>query len=120
MRVWPRGQGRSVDRGTHRPAIEPRKSVFPGADVVNWAEGNTVGRASASIRPARRGRRPWHVRTLLAREPGDLQSDHRPARPTGPHREGEEPQPMMHGREKSDLAILDLNSERPILAVSRA
>jgi hypothetical protein len=24
----------------------------------------------------------------------------------GPHREGEEPSPMMHGREKSDLAIV--------------
>jgi RNA-directed DNA polymerase len=24
----------------------------------------------------------------------------------GPHREGEEPKPMMHGREKSDLAIV--------------
>ena len=30
------------------------------------------GRASASARPTRRGRRPWHVRTLLVREPGDL------------------------------------------------
>ena len=41
------------------------------------AEGNTDGRASASARTARRGRRPWHVRTLLAREPGDLASDQR-------------------------------------------
>jgi hypothetical protein len=24
----------------------------------------------------------------------------------GPHREGEEPKPMMHGHEKSDLAIV--------------
>ena len=35
-------------------------------------------RAIASARPARRGRRPWHVRTLLAREPGYLPIDHRP------------------------------------------
>jgi hypothetical protein len=28
--------------------------------------------ASASARPARRGRRTWHVRTLSVREPGDL------------------------------------------------
>ena len=27
-------------------------------------------------------------------------------RPTGPHREGEEPKPMMHGQEKSDPAIV--------------
>jgi hypothetical protein len=30
------------------------------------------------------------VRTLLAREPGDLVADHRPV-PSGPHREGVEP-----------------------------
>ena len=45
--------------------------VIPGADAVRLAEGNTDGCATASTRPARRGRRPWHVRTLLAREPGD-------------------------------------------------
>jgi hypothetical protein len=28
----------------------------------------------------------------------------------GPHREGEEPKPMMHGHEKSDLAIV---AEKP-------
>jgi glycosyltransferase involved in cell wall biosynthesis len=28
-------------------------------------------RANASVRPARRGRRPWHVWKLFAREPGD-------------------------------------------------
>jgi hypothetical protein len=46
-----------------------------GADAVLNAEGNTAVRAIASERSARRGRRPWHVCTLLAREPGDLQSD---------------------------------------------
>ena len=49
--------------------------VIPGADAVRLAEGNTDGCATASTRPARRGRRPWHVRTLLAREPGDLMPD---------------------------------------------
>ena len=67
------------------------KYLILGAHAVTRAEGNTVGRVSASIRPARRGRRPWHVRTLLVREPGDLQSDHRRAKAPGPHREGEEP-----------------------------
>jgi hypothetical protein len=33
------------------------------------------GRASASVRTARRGRRTWHVRKLLGREPGDPASD---------------------------------------------
>jgi hypothetical protein len=50
-------------------------NLNPGADTVQAVEGNTVGGASASIRTARRGRRPWHVRTLVAREPRDLMSD---------------------------------------------
>ena len=48
-----------------------------GADTVRLVEGNTAGCAIASARTARRGRRPWHVRTLLVREPGDLQLDRR-------------------------------------------
>jgi hypothetical protein len=44
----------------------------------------------ASARPTRRGRRTWHVRTLLAREPGDLGFD-QPRYWAGPQREGEEP-----------------------------
>jgi hypothetical protein len=68
-----------------------RESHFvQGADAVTQAEGNTVGCASASARMTLRGLRPWHARTLLAREPGDLLLGHR-AVPSGPHREGEEP-----------------------------
>ena len=48
--------------------------LAPGADVVDSAEGNTGGRAIASVRSARRGRRPRHAWTLLVREPGDLLS----------------------------------------------
>jgi hypothetical protein len=48
--------------------------LFPGAHAVLWAEGDTAGRAIASAWTARRGLRPWHVRTLLVREPGDLMS----------------------------------------------
>jgi hypothetical protein len=47
-----------------------------GADAVSYAEGNTDGHVSASVQPALRGLRPWHVRKLLVREPGDLQLDH--------------------------------------------
>jgi hypothetical protein len=47
-------------------------------------------------------RDPWDVWTLLVREPGDL-----PIRPvrrdrSGPRRDDEEPEPMMHNREKFD------------------
>ena len=50
------------------------RPFIPGADAVQKAEGNMSERAIASARRTRRGRRPWHVRTLFAREPGDLQS----------------------------------------------
>ena len=65
-------------------------TLIPGADAVGTAEGHTARRANASAALTRRGQRPWHVRTLLAREPGDrwvglgLLCQ-------GPHREGEEP-----------------------------
>ena len=49
--------------------------VILGADAVPLAEGNMDGRAFASALPAQRGLRPWHVRTLLVREPGDLMLD---------------------------------------------
>jgi hypothetical protein len=53
-----------------------RESGFiPGADAVLLAEGNTDGRVNASAWTTRRGRRPWHVQTLLVGEPGGLASD---------------------------------------------
>ena len=61
----------------------------PGADVFEITEGDMDGGASASVRPARRGRRPWHVWKLFAREPGGLGFDLR-ADSAGPHREDEE------------------------------
>src|SRR3954447_4026749 len=64
--------------------------LIQDADVVTYAEGKTNGYVIASTRTVLRGRRPWHARTLLAREPGDLPFDHWHQR-GGPHREGEEP-----------------------------
>ena len=52
------------------------RRMNPGADAVVSAEGNTHGRVNASASATRRGPRPWHVRTLLVREPGDLTSGH--------------------------------------------
>ena len=62
----------------------------PGADVFDITEGNMDGRVSASARPTRRGRRPWHVWKLFAREPGGLGFGLR-MDTAGPHRKGEEP-----------------------------
>ena len=55
--------------------LSRESDLISGADAVRVAEGNTDGRVSASAPPTRRGRRPWHVRTLLVREPGDLTVD---------------------------------------------
>ena len=79
----------SAGDGAGQPLSRERQ-VLLGADAVEMAEGETNGRASASARTARRGQRPWHAPTLLAREPGDLASDRR-LEAAGPHREGEEP-----------------------------
>ena len=65
------------------------RNLIPGADAVHLAEGNTTKCALASAWATRRGQRPWHVCTLLAREPGDLGFDQ--SIQAGPHREGEEP-----------------------------
>ena len=95
--------------GEHTGQPLSRESLPRGADAVESAEGNMDGGVSASRRPTPRGLRPWHVRTLLAREPGDLAAGHR-REPTGPHREGDEPKPMMHGCEKSDRCIVPAKS----------
>ena len=52
------------------------ENIHPlGADAVDKAESKTFRRVIASARMTRRGRRHWHVRTLFAREPGDLGFD---------------------------------------------
>jgi len=74
---------------TGQPLSRDRKFI-PGADTVPSVEGNIDGCVNASAHRTRRGRRTWHVRTLLAREPGDLGFDQLQYG-AGPHREGEEP-----------------------------
>jgi hypothetical protein len=64
--------------------------LLRSADAVTEAEGNTDRRARASTRLTPRGLRPWHARTLFAREPGDLSSGQL-LHWAGPRREGEEP-----------------------------
>ena len=61
----------SVGDGIGQP-LNRESGIFSGADALWLAEGNTDGRGIASARTARRGRRPWHVSTLLVQELGDL------------------------------------------------
>ena len=69
------GEALTGDR-TGQP-LSRESTLIPGADVVPLTEGNTDVRDIASAQTVRRGRRHWHVRTLLAREPGDPTTDHR-------------------------------------------
>ena len=62
---------------------------IPDADVLQYAEGHTQRRVSASASAIRRGRRPWHVRKLFVREPGGLGFGLR-RDAAGPYREDEE------------------------------
>ena len=74
-----------------RPYRDSRESqIIQGADVLIPTEGDMAERDNASVPTARRGRRPWHVRKLFVREPGDL-SPIRGACVAGSRREGEEP-----------------------------
>ena len=79
----------STGERTGQP-LSRETSIPLGADAFQIVEGNTDGRANASARTTRRGRRLWHVRTLPGREPGDLASDQWRAA-AGPYRKGEEP-----------------------------
>jgi hypothetical protein len=56
-----------------QPLSRESFKLVQGADAVSVVEGNTDGHALASARTTLRGLRPWHVETLFAREPGDLQ-----------------------------------------------
>jgi hypothetical protein len=50
--------------------LSRESKIVSGADVVKNTEGDMDGPVIARARPARRGRRPWHVWKLFAREPG--------------------------------------------------
>ena len=69
--------GARIGQPLSRDSIE-----ISGADAVQLAEGNTFECSIASAQTTRRSRRPWHVRTLLVREPGGLLSGRCPR--TGP------------------------------------
>jgi len=71
--------------------LSRERVLIPGADAVYRAEGNTYGRASASVRMARRGRRPWHVQTLLVTGNREISRSTARSMAAGPRRGGEEP-----------------------------
>jgi len=70
-------QGEALTGARTGQPLSLEKLLIQGADAVHVAEGKTGGGDIASPILALRGLRTWHVRTLLAREPGDLQSRRR-------------------------------------------
>ena len=64
----------SVGDGIGQP-LNRESGIFSSADALWLAEGNTDRCVIASAWTARRGRRPWHVSTLLVQELGDLTID---------------------------------------------
>ena len=67
------GQGEALTEVRIGQPLSREINVILGAHAFVAVEGYTMGRDIASAPSTRRGRRPWHVRTLLEREPGDLQ-----------------------------------------------
>src|SRR6202023_2887982 len=101
-----RRRTRSVHSGCVGCVIEPRNDEFAGAETVVMVERNMCNAVNAShCRPA--GVQEHITRKRIASEAGisrdwpSVSSER-----DGPHREGEEPKPMMHGHEKSRSAIV--------------
>src|SRR5947209_17895040 len=88
--------------------IEPRKIDIAGAESFHSLEGNMCGTVMRGA-DALPGSKATSRAKGSHRKLGDLGSGHRcrvGAEYDGPHREDEESRPMMHGHEKSDLAIV--------------
>src|SRR5438874_6708226 len=89
--------------------IEPRKVRYRRGREFHSLEGNMCGTAMRGA-DALPGSKATSRAKGSHRNLGDLVSGRRgrvlSAEYSGPHREGEEPKPMMHGDEKSELAIV--------------
>jgi hypothetical protein len=116
MRAHSQGCGRSVDRGTRRPGIEPRNTC-PAARAAGGpgCRGSRIMPKATPVLPHWRGSAgpravtdPAHARKHLARKPGDpvslclaLGSVEYTA-----HREAQGRTTMSHGRGKSDRGVV--------------
>ena len=86
--------------------LSHERSDIAGAESLHSLEGNMCGTAMRGA-DALPGSKATSRAKGSHRNLGDLVSGRQALRERdGPHREGEEPKPMMHGREKSDHAIV--------------
>src|SRR6478609_8096834 len=96
---------RSVHSDRMGWGIEPRKEEFCGGrDARNRRRQHVRHRYARCRRSA--GVEGHITSERNASEPERSHVRPQAAEPTGPHREGEEPKPMMHGHEKSDSVIV--------------
>src|SRR3990172_4763003 len=96
-----RGHPRSVDRGTGRPGIQPRKSTPERRRRKERRKPTPDTPISRGVAGLRAVRDPGHARTHLAREPGEPLVARGGWR-RGPHREVYGRTPMMDGQRQSD------------------
>ena len=85
--------------------LSHERSDIAGAESFYSLEGNmcgTVKRGAVALPGSKATSRAKGSHRKL----GGLGSDRSGVTAAGPHREGEEPKPMMHGHEKSDPAIV--------------
>ncbi len=99
--------------------LSHERSDIAGAEGFHSLEGNMCGTVMRGA-DALPGSKATSRAKGSHRNLGDLGFGHRcrvGAEYSGPHREGEEPKPMMHGPEKSDLVIVAVKpankAERP-------
>ena len=88
--------------------LSHERSYIAGAEGFHSPEGNMCGTARRGA-DALPGSKATSRAKGSHRNLGGLASGHRCGVDTeydGPHREGEEPKPMMHGHEKSDSVIV--------------
>src|SRR5947209_19743261 len=101
-----RGRPRSVDRGTGRPGIQPRKSLSSGRRRRRSRRKATSGASPPQdATESRAVTDPVHARTHLAREPGEPVVARRGWR-GGPHREVQGRTPMMDDHGQSDRPVV--------------
>ena len=81
------------------------RSYIAGAESFYSLEGNMCGTAMRGA-DALPGSKATSRAKGSHRKLGDLMPDRSGVAAAGPHREGEEPKPMMHGPEKSDSVIV--------------
>ena len=81
------------------------RSDIAGAEGFHWLEGNMCGTAMRGA-DALPGSKATSRAKGSCRNLGDLGFDRNGGAVAGPHREGEEPKPMMNGPEKSDPGIV--------------